>query len=305
SSPLKNRLRKNYQHRRKWAERTKTNCFRLYDRDIKDYPFAIDFYDRRFCVHYFASKQDPDDRFEIEVENVLADLFHAKKEDIYWRTRVRRTKIEQYEKKDLSSDFFVVQEYGVKFWVNLRDYLDTGLFLDHRETRHLIASMAKGKSLLNLFAYTGSFSVHAALGGALFTKTVDMSNTYCAWAENNFRLNKINAKTNIIERADCLKFFDQETQKYDLIVLDPPTLSRSKKMAHIFDIQEDYKELIEKALRILKPNGTLFFSTNSRKFQIDSSLLPPCSLREISSKTEPIDFKGRKAHRCWTIQALT
>ena len=301
SSQLKNRLRKNYQHRRKWAERTQTNCFRIYDRDIKEYPFAIDFYNQRFCLHYFASLQDSDDRFEKEVEDVLLDLFHAKKQDIYWRKRMKRSKTEQYEKKDISSDFFVVQEYGVKFWVNLRDYLDTGLFLDHRETRRLVASKAKGKRLLNLFAYTGSFSVQAALRGSIFTKTVDMSNTYCTWAEKNFFLNKINSKNNIIERADCLKFLSEETQQYDLIVIDPPTLSRSKKMEQMFDVQKDYIQLIEKALPLLTPGGTLFFSTNSRKFQMDASLLPFCLLREISSITLPIDFQKNKAHRCWTM----
>lgn len=298
SSPLKNRIRKNYRHVRKWANRTKTNCFRIYDRDIRDYPFAIDYYDGRFCVHVFTNEHDPREK---EVQEALSSLFES--DAIYWRTRIKRAKTQQYERQELSKDFFIIQEYGVKFWVNLRDYLDTGLFLDHRETRRLVATMASGKRLLNLFAYTGSFSVHAALQGATFTKTVDMSNTYCAWAAQNFHLNKLSMKSNVIERADCLKFLENERQTYDLIVIDPPTLSRSKKMSQMFDIQKDYPLLIDKALRLLAPQGTLFFSTNSRKFVFDSSLFPSYAIHDISAKTIPLDFHDLKTHRCWLIKS--
>jgi 23S rRNA (cytosine1962-C5)-methyltransferase len=180
TSPLKNRIRKNYRHIKKWAKRTQTNCFRVYDRDIREYPVAIDYYAGRFCVHYFAgSREDEEAPTELaaETENAIFSIFGAQQEDIYWRTRVKREKTQQYEKVAASKEFFIVLEYGVKFKVNLIDYLDTGLFLDHRETRQLVSSSAKDKRVLNLFAYTCSFSVHAAIKGAKYKKIVYISNT--------------------------------------------------------------------------------------------------------------------------------
>lgn len=168
----------------------------------------------------------------------------------------------------------------------------------------MTASIAKGKRLLNLFAYTCSFSVQAALAGASFTKSVDMSNTYCDWGRENFALNALPPKNNVIVREDCLKFMNEEiaaSAKYDLIVIDPPTISRSKKMEQMFDIQEDYPYLIKKALQLLSPDGVIFFSTNSRKFKFDESLFNACSIQEISEKTLPIDFHNKKIHRCWKI----
>ncbi len=309
SSPLKNKIRKNYRHVRKWAKRTQTNCFRIYDREIKEYPLAIDYYAGRFCVHYFSSSRDSDEPKQEHLDaamDALRSLFGAKDSAIYWRTRIKREKTEQYEKSGESKEFFSVFEYGVQFKVNLTDYLDTGLFLDHRETRRYVASVAQGKRLLNLFAYTCSFSVQAAAAGASFTKSVDLSNTYTAWGKENFLLNGIPVKNNPIVRADCLKFLDEEIAsgtKYDLIVIDPPTLSRSKKMDQMFDIQIDYVPLISKGLQLLAPNGTLFFSTNSRKFSFDPSLFPSYSILDVSSKTIPIDFNDPKIHRCWKITA--
>lgn len=308
SSPLKNRIRKNYRHVRKWAKRTMTNCFRIYDRDIKEYPLAIDFYAERFCVHYFAAAQDSDEpRQDLydEATGALLDLFQAKSDSIYWRTRIKREKIEQYEKASDSKEFFTVLEYGVKFKVNLVDYLDTGLFLDHRETRRLVASMAQGKRLLNLFAYTCSFSVHAAMAGAKSTKSVDLSNTYTEWGRDNFLLNSISLHNHLIVRADCLKFLNEERGKYDLIVIDPPTISRSKKMDQMFDVQFDYIPLILKSMDLLSEGGTLFFSTNSRKFDFDETKFPGCSIQEISKKTIPIDFHNQKIHRSWQIRRFS
>lgn len=307
SSLIKNRMRKNYQHVRKWAKRSMTNCFRIYDRDIKEYPLAIDFYAGRFCVQFFSYDRDRDEpRPEVkeEVDQALYSLFGALPDQIFWRTRVKRSKTQQYEKIDAQEQFFTVLEYGAKFKVNLMDYLDTGLFLDHRETRRMAASLAKGKRLLNLFAYTCSFSVQAALAGASFTKSVDMSNTYCDWGRDNFNLNALSSKNNVIVREDCLKFLDEEIAsraKYDLIVIDPPTISRSKKMDQMFDIQFDYPVLINKALKLLSPGGVLFFSTNSRKFKFDETLFSSCAIQEISDKTLPLDFHNKKIHRCWKI----
>lgn len=307
SSALKNCIRNKYKHLRKWAKRTLTNSLRIYDKEIKEYPLAIDYYDGRYCVQFFTSTRDTDEapaELVDEVEKAICTLFGASKDSITWRTRIKRAKTEQYEKVDDEKEFFTVLEYGIKFKINLKDYLDTGLFLDHRETRQMVAKLVKGKRLLNLFAYTCSFSVHAAAAGAAYTKSVDMSNTYIAWGEENFKLNSLSLKNNEFVRADCLKFLEEELRtgtKYDVIVIDPPTISRSKKMEGMFDIQVDYVFLITKALRLLSPGGVIFFSTNSRKFDFDASHFPASTIIDISAKTIPIDFHSHKIHRCWKI----
>jgi 23S rRNA (cytosine1962-C5)-methyltransferase len=303
SSPFKNRIRKNYRHLRRWAKRSLTDSFRIYDRDIKEYPLAIDFFAGRFSVQYFSYDNDLLS-FELkkEVEEVLLSIFSTSQDKIFWRTRIRRKKTEQYEKLDEKECFFITYEYGVKFRVNLQDYLDTGLFLDHRETRKMVASLSKGKRILNLFAYTCSFSVHAALAGALYTKSVDLSNTYTDWGKENFKLNSLDLKKNEIIRADCLVFLEEAIKlknSFDLIIIDPPTISRSKKMDQFFDIQQDHLLLISKALKLLDQNGLIIFSTNSRKFKLDSSLSNICQITEITDKTIPLDFHHKNIHRCW------
>jgi 23S rRNA G2069 N7-methylase RlmK/C1962 C5-methylase RlmI len=307
SSIIKNCIRKNYRHIRKWAKRSFTNCFRIYDRDIKEYPLVIDFYAGRFCVQFFSYDRDCDEPsvdLEEEIDQMLCSLFDVSSDLIYWRTRIRRRKTEQYEKKNEKEEFFTVLEYGVKFKVNLNDYLDTGLFLDHRETRRLVASIAKDKRVLNLFAYTCSFSVHAAIAGASFTKSVDLSNTYTDWGRDNFILNSLSLKNNEIVRDDCMKFLEDEIHSsslFDIIVIDPPTISRSKKMDQMFDIQLDYPFLITRALKLLSSDGVIFFSTNSRRFKLDEYSLDSCLIRDITKKTLPLDVHNKKIHRCWKI----
>lgn len=307
SSPFVNCLRNSYRHLRKWAKRTNTDCFRIYDRDIPQYPVAIDFYAGRFCVHYFSRGKDTDEpssELKEQVTTALCNLFGVTIPMINWRTRAKSKATRQYEKVAAINEYFTAYEYGVKFRINLIDYIDTGLFLDHRETRRLVAASAQGKRLLNLFAYTCSFSVHAAVAGAVFTKSVDMSNTYTAWGRENFILNGLPFRSNEVVRADCLKFIDDEIRsgtKYDIIVVDPPTLSRSKKMDQLFDVQIDYISLINKSLQLLNPKGTIFFSTNSRKFIFDHEQFSGCKIEEISHKTRPIDFHDPKIHRCWKI----
>lgn len=306
-SILGNRIRKNYRHIRKWAKRTETDCFRIYDREIPHYPLVIDYYAGRFCVQYFSRTRDnsePSEELADETEKVLHSIFGVTSDSIYWRTRMKCKKTRQYEKADNIGEFFPVYEYGVRFKINLVDYLDTGLFLDHRETRRIVTEVCKGKRVLNLFAYTCSFSVHAAVAGATFTKSVDMSNTYTSWGRDNFILNNISHQNNEIVRADCLKFLDDEMRsglKYDIIIIDPPTISRSKKMDQLFDIQIDYISLVTKSLKLLLKGGVIFFSTNSRKFVFDSSLFQNCTIVDISDKTIPIDFHDPKIHRCWKI----
>lgn len=310
TSIIKNRIRKNYRHIRKWAKRTLSDCFRIYDRDIKEYPLAIDFYSGRFCVQFFSYDRDCDEpsiELREEINQALCSIFATSENLIYWRNRVKRKKIQQYEKIDEEKQFFFSFEYGVQFKINLHDYLDTGLFLDHRETRRLVSSIAKDKRILNLFAYTCSFSIAAAIGGASFTKSVDMSNTYTEWGRDNFILNSISLKNNEIIRADCMKFIDQailSKDLFDIIVIDPPTISRSKKMDQMFDIQLDHVSLLTKALQLLSPEGIIFFSTNSRKFKLDNSLFSVCSIKNISEKTLPLDFHNKKIHSCWEITPL-
>lgn len=307
TSPFANCLRNNFRHVRKMAKRTSTECFRLYDRDIKEYPIAVDYYKGRFCIQYFSptrSQLEPSNELVQDTQNAIQTVFGSLLDGLFWKTRAKRKETRQYEKMDASKDFFTCLEYGVKFKINLTDYLDTGLFLDHRETRQLVASQCKNKSLLNLFAYTSSFSVHAASQGASFTKSVDMSNTYCAWSQDNFILNELPLKNNVIVREDCLKFLDQEVRcgvKYDVVVIDPPTISRSKKMDQLFDIQNDYVYLIQQALKLLEKDGVIFFSTNFRKFVLDKTLFANTSTIEITNKTRAIDFRGIQ-HRVWSIK---
>ena len=306
TSPLKNRLRKQFKHLRKWAKKADTNCFRLYSTDIKQFPCSIDIYGKCFYVQFFFSKQDGERKDLQElITKALVETFTVSPEEIFYRTRIKRARLEQYEKVASEKAFFPVVEHGTKFLVNLDDYLDTGLFLDHRTTRQIVAKHAVGKTLLNLFAYTCSFSVQAGVLGALSTKSVDLSNTYTSWGKKNLALNKLSAKNHAVIREDCMVFLEKaafENTLYDVIVIDPPTLSRSKKMDSFFSVDTDYPVLIGKSLPLLAPGGVLFFSTNSRKFSFDDTLFPHCKVEEITHKTLPEDFQGKQMHRCWKIE---
>ena len=291
-----------------WAKLSLTDCIRIYDQDVVGYPLAIECYAGRFSVQYFSptrNQSEPTAEFSQEVTRALCRVFKIQPDSIYWRTHIKSKTTRQYEKIGESKEWFVAKECGLIFRINLVDYLDTGLFLDHRETRRMVGSISKGKKVLNLFAYTCSFSIHAAAGGALFTKSVDLSNTYTDWGKENFRLNSLPLKNNVVIRADCLKFLESEVrsgEKYDIIIIDPPTISRSKKMDKMFDIQKDYIFLVSKCLQLLSNKGVIFFSTNSRKFTFDADYFPSCLIEEISDQTIPIDFIDTKIHRCWKIQ---
>jgi 23S rRNA G2069 N7-methylase RlmK/C1962 C5-methylase RlmI len=308
SCPLKNCMRNNYRHLRKWAKKSQTNCFRIYDRDIKAYPLVIDIYAGKFCIQLFSESRDGSElRQDLKdaAEKALCTLFNISPSAIYWKIRIKRQKAEQYEKLSDEKEFFEVYEHGIKFKINLTDYLDTGLFLDHRQTRQMVAAEAKGKRLLNLFAYTCAFSIQAAAAKSAFTKSVDLSNTYTEWGRDNFLINNLASDTNEIVRADCLEFVKEElfkNQTYDLIVIDPPTLSRSKKMQQMFDIQLDYAKILIPALKLLSADGCLYFSTNSRKFKMDPLLFPDCQVEDITPRTIPLDFHDSKIHRCWRLK---
>ena len=222
--------------------------------------------------------------------------------NIHLKVRKQQKGKKQYEKLNAQKEFFVVHEGGHQFYVNFRDYLDTGLFLDHRTTRQLIQKMASGKTFLNLFSYTGSVSVYAARGGASETTTVDMSHTYLNWAKRNFSLNEIPLDAHSFHQGDCFEWLKQCQNKYDLIFLDPPTFSASKRMKSSLDIQRDHVKLIKLAAECLSPEGTLVFSNNLRSFEMDFTGIKPLLVENWSSKTLPKDFeRNPKIHNCWKI----
>ena len=220
------------------------------------------------------------------------------------KVRQKQKGTNQYEKLANKGEYFYVNEYGAKLWVNLTDYLDTGLFLDHRLTRKMLGEMAQGKDFLNLFAYTGSATVHAALGKAKSTTTVDMSNTYLNWAEQNLLLNDIEGKQHKLIQADCLQWLEKCDRQFDLIFVDPPTFSNSKRMEDSWDVQRDHIKLMTNLKRILRPNGTIVFSNNKRGFKMDFAKLEELGLSavEISHKTLPLDFeRNKQIHNCWLV----
>jgi len=306
-----NRLEKNLKHVGKWASKQQIDCYRLYDADLPEYAFAIDIYksDNKMYVHmqeYAPPKTiDPD-----KARQRLQDALHAvplalniDASQVYYKQRQRQTGVQQYQKLDNEKNVLVVKESGAHFLVNLQDYLDTGLFLDHRITRALIGELASGKRFLNLFAYTGTASVYAALGGASQTTSVDMSNTYMEWAKKNFALNKMNLKQHRLIQADCLEWLKNETGQYDLIFLDPPTFSNSKKMDNHFDVQQAHVDLINNCLSLLSSDGILLFSTNYRKFKLDTDKLSQHHIEDINKQTIPKDFERHpNIHRCWKIR---
>jgi 23S rRNA (guanine2445-N2)-methyltransferase / 23S rRNA (guanine2069-N7)-methyltransferase len=237
----------------------------------------------------------------------IPEVFGINRDQVFLKIRRKQKNTDQYEKQGDQGHFHIIEEGGCKLLVNFEDYLDTGLFLDHRPIRLLIQQQARGKRFLNLFAYTGSATVHAAIGGAKSTTTVDMSNAYINWAKNNMALNKNQGEHEFIQE-DCLEWLDSEaslpdSRQYDLIFLDPPTFSNSKRMDDVFDIQQNHVQLINNAVVLLAPGGVLYFSTNFRRFKIDNLALSGLNVQDITAATIPEDFaRNPKIHYCWRIQ---
>ena len=240
---------------------------------------------------------------------VMPEVLDVPSKQISLKIRRRQKGSTQYEKQGTDGGFHKIQEGEAFFLVNFKDYLDTGLFLDHRPIRQWIGENANGKQFLNLFAYTGAATVHAALGGATTSTTVDMSKTYLDWAKNNFELNQLNLDKHQLIRANCMEWLDKailEQQKYELIFIDPPTFSNSKRMEKVFDIQRDHVELLNKAAALLTKKGTLIFSTNFRKFKLDKSALTTLDIQDISKHTISKDFeRNPKIHYCWKLSINT
>lgn len=299
------RLRKNLARLKPIFRRTDTTAFRLYDRDIPERPWTIDVYGNRVLatewVTPIALKQGDDARAteQAEVEAAVVSVLKTEAGDIHWRTRQRHRSVER-EAAGNSRHEFEVREHGLRFLVNLDDYLDTGLFLDHRPARARVAKEAAGKRLLNLFCYTGAFSVHAANAGATQTTSVDLSQTYRAWAERNLGINGFSPPAHAVERADVFEFLKNNRETFDVIVVDPPTVSRAAR-GRSFEIQRVHKELIGSCLERLASGGLLFFSTNDRRFELDPSALRGEDCREVTNETTPPDFRS-SAHRAWEIR---
>ena len=328
-SHFHNRLAKNARHWRKWARRSDIHAYRVYDRDVPEFPLVIDCFETEPAAGVGANglylqlqevetgwqQSDAEHREWIDhVIEVAADAFAITTDRVAVKHRARQRvggdKTAQHEASGIDADDLVVREGGHRFLVNLHGYLDTGLFLDHRVTRGLVGGLAAGRRFLNLFSYTASFTVHAACGGASSSESIDLSNTYSQWAERNLRLNDIDPARHRIVRDDVFTWLRDAVSAYeagdrdgvDLIVLDPPTFSNSRSMQGVLDVQRDHPWLIRQCLQLLSADGDLFFSTNLRSFELDPLVQEKARFVELSAKTVPEDFRDRRIHRCWHIR---
>ena len=302
-----NRLHKNLRHLGRWAARDGVSCYRIYDADLPEYAVAIDRYEQWLHVQEYAPPATVDaTRARERLEQVMAALPAALElpaENVFLKVRQRQRGSSQYQKQAQQGRFHEVHEGPGRFLVNFSDYLDTGLFLDHRLTRQRLGEQAAGRRFLNLFGYTGAATVHAALGGATSTTTVDLSATYLDWARRNLELNGICGPRHQLIQMDCRQWLVWARERYELIFVDPPTFSNSKRLDHDFDVQRDHVELLRQALRLLTPDGTLVFSTNHRRFRLDRESLAEVQIEDWSRKTLPLDFaRDPKIHQCWALR---
>jgi 23S rRNA (cytosine1962-C5)-methyltransferase len=306
---FRNRLVKMFRHTSKLARRQSITCYRVYDHDLPEFPFCIELYeDKVYLAEYNRRHGMTEEEHGAWLESsipVISDVLDVPDERIYYRQRRRKSgRQDQYEKLAGEQEFFTVKEAGLSFLVNLTDYLDTGLFLDHRVTRNMVRGTSAGKRMLNLFCYTGSFSVYAAAGGASGVDSIDLSKTYLNWAAENMKLNADGGKPghNFIH-ADVKQWLEQAPAcTYDMVVMDPPTFSNSKRMKDFLDIQRDHADLLNKTLAVMKPGGELYFSTNYRKFQMDTGQIAASSIRDITALTTPFDFQGKLLRPCYLIR---
>ncbi|MEI6126880.1 MAG: bifunctional 23S rRNA (guanine(2069)-N(7))-methyltransferase RlmK/23S rRNA (guanine(2445)-N(2))-methyltransferase RlmL [Pseudomonadota bacterium] len=301
-----NRLQKNIRKLSKWAHQSTISCYRIYDADLPEYNIAVDVYEKWVHVQEYAPPKTVDPaKAGLRLRQALQAIegvLGIRRNQVFIKVRQRQKGSSQYQKHSEQGRFYEVREGGCRFLVNLTDYLDTGLFLDHRVTRTMIQRKARGKRFLNLFAYTGTATVHAAMGGAKTTTTVDKSPVYLEWAESNLALNGFSAEQHRVVREDCTDWLANAQEQFDLIFVDPPTFSNTKSTAKVFDVQRDHVSLIKLAMRRLEPGGLLIFSTNFKRFTMDSAALPECEIKDITSATIPKDFeRDPKIHQCWEI----
>jgi 23S rRNA (cytosine1962-C5)-methyltransferase len=304
-----NRLKKNLKHFDKWARRRGISCYRVYDRDLPDFPVAIDRYHDHVHVQEYKTRWEANvyeyAAWKKSLLATLLEVMELDEEQLHYKQRMRQKGKQQYEKTGKKGTELIVEENGLKFLVNLDAYLDTGLFLDHRNTRQMVREKAEGKRFLNLFAYTGSFSVYAAAGGAHASITVDMSKTYQDWTRKNFELNEISLEDHQLVQMDVFQYLAEAVQAkkmFGLIMMDPPSFSNSKRMQDILDVQRDHPLLINQCLELLTPGGELIFSNNYRRFRLEQDQLDTTNIKEITAQTLPEDFRKSKSHRCWSIR---
>ncbi len=312
-----NRLNKRAKHIGKWARRNGVSCYRLYDADVPEIPLVVDRYENylHICEYHAPHKNLPGspEEYRRRMGDAARRTLGIPESNLFYKTRRKTGRGEQYEKLSTSQVTAVVQEGGLRFLINLSDYLDTGLFLDHRITRSMVRDMVVelGETgpvrVLNLFSYTGSFTVYAAAGGAASTVSVDLSPTYTSWARENLALNGYAGGNHRFEVADVFAFLERERARgarYDLLILDPPTFSNSKKMSRTLDVQRDHGELLASCGHILRPGGLLLFSTNRRRFRLSDapSLL---SVQEITRETIPQDFRNGRIHHAYLAERST
>lgn len=300
---LCNRVRKNQRHLRKWAKREGVSCYRLYDKDIPEVPLAVDWYDGRLHVAEYRGKRELESDWAPTLAAGLGRNLEVPEEWVYVKTRERQRGTSQYQRVGDERARFEVMEGGHRFFVNLSDYLDTGLFLDHRITRKRFEAEADGRDVLNLFCYTGAFTVYAAKGGARSSTSVDMSKTYTAWARDNLRLNGVPEKSHRVLQEDVLAFVAKKGEpRFDLAIVDPPTFSNSKRMDGSFEVQRDHVKLLKNTLALMRPGGVLYFSNNYRSFKLDQVDLCGLEIRDISKETIPPDFRNQRIHKCYRIE---
>lgn len=304
---IQNRIEKNYKHRAKWAKKEGIEAFRIYEKDIPEFPFIVDVY-KDFAVIFEKRDEEIDalkfDHFNYTI-SAVKNVINLPEEKIIIKSRTKQKGSIQYERLEERNEFLFIKEHQAEFIVNLHDYLDTGLFLDHRPMRQVIYKEAQGKKFLNLFSYTGAVSVMAALGGATHVTSVDLSANYQEWARKNFEHNKISLKEHNFIVQNALDYLTKAVNKFDLIFLDPPTFSNSKKMEDDFEVEKDQIQLVQNCLRLLNPGGTLYFSNNKRKFKLDPAILDMASVLDITNKTIPLDFRDHKIHHCYKITHLS
>lgn len=306
---FQNRLLKMWKHYSKLARKQDVTCFRFYDHDLPEFPFAIEWYEG--VVHAAEYKRRhgmEDEEHEMWLaacREVIGATLEIASEHIFMKQRQRKAGRQgQYEKFGEEKTERIVSEGGLKFIINLTDYLDTGLFLDHRVTRNMVRERSENKRVLNLFCYTGSFSVYAAHGGAKSVTSVDLSKTYINWAKRNMQYNKLyDDEKHEFVHADVMELInDLPANTFDLIVCDPPTFSNSKRMSDTFDVQRDHVGLLKKLLKACTEEGAIFFSNNYRNFQIDRDAIPATVVKDITGATTPFDFQGRLHRACFLIE---
>lgn len=305
---FENRLSKVYKHIGKIARKQNISCYRVYNVDLPEFPFIIDVYKDMVYVAEYKSKHKLDEAaYETWLNtslDIIQQIFSVDKDKIFLKLRERQKGEQQYSKLKEDKKELIVEENGLRFIVNLSDYLDTGLFLDHRITRQKVKEIANGKRVLNLFAYTGSFTVYAASGNAKKITTVDLSRTYINWAKRNLTYNKLyDDKKHQFVQEDVLQYLKSiQPNSYDLIILDPPTFSNSKRMDDVLDIQRDHVAIINQCLNILDSEGILIFSTNYRNFELDAANLSSNKIKDITRQTTPFDYEGKLKRKCFWIE---